>query len=188
MDYIKFKGANKFDLMKELIEFTGSGILVDDILNFIIENEEILQDDEYVEIIKEPSKFPMGIYNTLILNAKYNVNIRKSLLIFIMLLLDSKITKKTGSKALGILSLSGKIIYKISIHEKCILLDTLIGKKRRMEDYHYYEKECIKNNIECPYRIKYKCMRNYSELEKIFNKLISKEIITKKDGFIKIIF
>lgn len=188
MDYIKFEGANKFDLMRELIEFTGSGVLVDDIFNFIIKNKGMLQEDEYVNIIEEPSKFPMGIYNTLILNAKYNVNIRKSLLIFIMLLLDSRITKGVASAVLGISGLSGQSIHKISEQEKCILLETLIGKKRLVDDYKHYKKQCTQKDIKCPYRIEYTCMRSHSESEKILDELISKEIIKRKNGFIQIMF
>ena len=188
MEYLKFENATKFDLMKVFIEFTSSGKLVDDVFNFIVENKSILEDDEYVNIIKEPVNIIPGIYNSVMLNAKYSINIKKSLIVLIMLLLDSKLTKGIASTGLALTGVSGQTIYKITNRERCILLDTLISKKRIVDDYLYFEKECVQNDIECPYRSDYICNRNDFDIKKVLDELMLKQIIVRKNGIIRISF
>lgn len=188
MEYIKFENATKFDLMKVFTEFTSSGKLVDDVFNFIVKNKSILEDDEYVNIIEEPVKIRPGIYNSMMLNAKYSINIKKSLIILIMILLDSKLKNAIASTGSALAGLSGQTIYKITNRERCILLDTLISNKRIVNDYLYFEKECVQNDIECPYRSDYMCNRNEFDIEKVLDELMSKQIIVRKNGIIRISF
>jgi len=83
---------------------------------------------------------------------------------------------------------ASQTIFKIKAQEKCILLDTLISDKRVIDDYLYFEKECVQNDIECPYRNNYLCTRNIVEIDKLVNELMRKEIISRRNGIIKIAF
>ncbi|PRX21694.1 hypothetical protein BX659_13136 [Orenia metallireducens] len=188
MNYIEFNNVTKFDLMKELIELTSSGRHVDKVLDFLSKNPEILEDEEYVNILKNPTRMRPGFYNTIMFDTKYSINIRKSLLILIMLILDSNLTKGVASTALTMTGIASKTIYKITEQERCILLDTLISDKRVIDDYLYFEKECVQNDIECPYRSNYLCNRNIAEIDNLVNELMRKEIINRSNGIIKIAF
>ena len=187
-EYMTLENASIVELMSEMVKYTSSGKLVESVFNFINKHESILEEEEYLEIEKAPMIYKPGVYNTMLLNANYSINIRKSLIIFLMLVLDSKMTKGIASTCLVLTGVSAQTIHKISEYERCILLDTLIGQKWIAEDYLYFNQECVQNDITCPYRKDYQCCRSLDNIEMLLDDLKTKQILNNKNGVIKISF
>lgn len=188
MEFITVCKASKMDLMREFSNVTNSGKLVDDTLEFIKKNEEILDDDEYVKITQELPEVKPGVFNMMILNTKYSINVKKSTIILIMLLLDMKFANGLASAGLTFTGFSSQTIHKITERERCILLDTFIGKKRQPNDYLYFKKECVQNDIECTYRDTGYCNRSIDDIKSLLRELKAKEIIIDKEGSLRLAF
>lgn len=188
MEYITIKDASKIELMRQLSGITNSGKLVDNAFKFITSNKDILDEGEFVIIRQEFPKAIPGIMNYMTLDTKYSINVKRSLVILVMLLLDINFTKGFASTGLGLTGFASQTIHKIAEKERCILLDTLIGNKSSTNDYLYYKKECVQNDIECSFRNDGCCTRGINDIEKLLDELINKEIIVKKEGQLRLTF
>jgi hypothetical protein len=188
MERIKTYKASKMDLMRIVSDITNSGKLVDDTLSFISNNKKILDSDEYITIKDEFPELKPGFMNMMVMETKYSINIKKSLLILVMLILDVKATKGVSSAILSMSGYPSRTIYKIEENERCILLDTLIGERKTANDYLYNENECVQNDIACLYRKNGVCKRTIENIDKTIDILLSKEILIFKNNQYKISF
>ncbi|HBG37095.1 MAG TPA: hypothetical protein DDW88_08535, partial [Treponema sp.] len=61
--------------MRELLEFTNSGLLVDKTFDFILKHEELLEPEESIMIEKKNPKIRYGEFmNYISLDARYSIN------------------------------------------------------------------------------------------------------------------
>ncbi|WP_070001011.1 hypothetical protein [Cellulosilyticum sp. I15G10I2] len=183
MEYICIQNGNKIDVMRELADFTNSGLLVDKTFDFILKHKEILESEESIMLEKKVPKIRCGEFmNYVSLDAKYSINIRKSLIILVMLLLDASLTKGAVTTLAGMAGKISQTFYMIDDKERCLLLDLLINKKSTIDVLMHHETECVQNDIKCPYRDRYICKRGELQVQNLVNELVEKQIIVNKSG------
>ncbi len=185
MDYLRVNDAEKSEVMQQLMEITNKGVLVDKIFNYLQEHNDLLSNDEYVEIKIEYPKFPPGTLGMMIMNKKYSVNIKIATIVIIAFLLDISFSKGLANLSLNLAGFSSQVLQKIKEEEKCLVIDILMGNKKVEKDFDFYNKECVQNDIECPFRDEYICKRTVKIICDQIKNLKSKQIIKIKNGIIK---
>lgn len=76
MDYIEITEATKSELMKKFEGITNSGVLVNEALKFLVKHKDILDSDEYVNIVQQFPNVRPGFFNMMILDTKYSINVK----------------------------------------------------------------------------------------------------------------
>lgn len=185
MEYLKVKNSDKSKVMKQLNEITNSGVLVDKVFDFIQENQEMLNEDEYLKIKKEFPEISPGSIGMMILKNKYSINIKKTTIVILAFFLDMEFFNGIVNLSLNLTEFQSNAIHKIKIEERCLLLDMISTKKRENKDFNYHNKECVQNNIECGFRDNYMCNRSSEVINGQLKDLLSKQIIKKKNGLFK---
>lgn len=189
MEYLKIDKGTKIDVMREMMNYTNSGKLVDSAFEFLINNEHILNDDELIKIKKvAPLMQPGQVMNWFSMDSKYYINVRKSIIVLVLFLLDVSVTRGAASLIAGLLGVTTQTIHKLDEQERCLLLDILSSSKQSLDDFLYYESECVQNDIECKYKDSSTCKRSLIEIEKRLDKLTEFGIVHIKNGIYKLAF
>lgn len=195
--YFHFNGENKIELMRKLIKYTSSGVLVDNTLEFLENNKNLLEEDEYVQIkisninIEQQRKY----FAFLTTDAKYFLNIKKTTILIVLYFLswriDNDIIKTVFDVGETLVGLHANVCRKIKPNERCLLLDILTNKKIRKtssESFINENKECFENDIECPYRNDGICKRSKKDIDELLSNLKKDNIIYFKNNRYKINF
>ena len=123
------------------------------IISYILMNPFVLNDDEYVELGNETcTSNAMGM---LMLDNTCYINLRKTTIILIAMLLDMTLTKGLFGTALTIFGVSTNTVCKIHEYsgEKCIIQETLkqSGKKGDKSILLKYSGRCQYPQSSCKY-------------------------------------
>ncbi len=188
MSNIKLYKASKHEVMRELSQFTSSGSTVDKALKLLQNNKELLCDNEFVSITQEFPPSQPGVMNMMVLQTKYSINVKKSVIALIIFLLDYHVTKGVASFAIGLSGNAAQTIHEISVIQRCILLDILVGNKKEAKDFDYNGNECVQNDICCSFRDDGLCRRDLTIINETISDLLDKDIIIERNGVLKLAF
>jgi len=188
LDNLRVENGEFHEVMKQLNDITNQGVLVRKIFDFIKNNNEVLSEGEY---FKEEITYPpmrAGVMSFMIPGTKYNINIKKTTIVVLAFLLDLSFSRGIASLALGVAGFSTQTLQSIEDKERCLMLDILMKEKKDNNDFNYYERKCIQNDIECPFRYNHNCQRTIQEIEALLTNLEKKEVIAHVSRKYKNIF
>lgn len=112
---------------------------------------------------------------------QYYINLPKSIVVVMALLLDITLTKGIISGVCGMLGIQTQVFYNMDQHkgEVCLLREYLRNKKIVDADRYLYlvGKECINNDLECKYcNRESKCCIQQADIERILIYFIEAKI------------
>jgi len=152
------------------------------VIEFLDKNKKVLKSKEYVEIGYIFPRSKMALFSCVQPTIRYTFKIRKSLLVLVALILGVDFETGLESLYLGLDGKINQIIHSIRDDEKCILHDVILGGRKKIEDFDFFEKECVNSYIKCGFREDGLCRRPLYETNAIVKSLVDRETVFVKRG------
>lgn len=179
MDYISIQGDEN-TIISELSPYVNQGgakLIIQNLPFFI----DFLGDDEIFETKEEKQELENGL-GFMVPKTNYYLNVKKTTLAFIGLLLDIQFENSFTSFALNIFGVTADTIRKLKDMEKCVLL--LIKTNSIVTDNGKYTlngtPKCMNFTLGCTYRQYDKCCLSNDALHDTVQKLLDEKIIKSK--------
>lgn len=147
------------------------------ILDYLIENKDKPDKDYELECFsyRYYSNLPPG--SLALMTSKYNyyINIKKTTVIIIALILDITITKGASSALINMHGISGPCVVKLNERngEKCIVKETVFSKNRigSVDVLQKFKGECCNCDMDCKYNKGDQCGCTKEDVREIYNNL-----------------
>lgn len=179
MDYINIQGDEN-TVIQELSNYMhqgGAKLLVQNFSSFV----DILSDDEVFDMKREKHDSKNGL-GFIVPKTNYYLNVKKTTLAFIGLLLDIKFTYGFSSFVLNFFGITADTIRKLSDTEKCILI--LLKTDCITLDNNGYafldNPKCINFALKCTYCQYNRCCLPREVLNDAVQKLLDEKVIKRK--------
>lgn len=151
------------------------------LLNYLIQNQDLLGDDETIEIEYDTRHRPT--MNLTLFDSSYYINLKVTTIVIIASLLDITLTKGFASAALSLFGVTSTSFAYIeeSNGERCILKETLannprIGTSDILKKYHH---KCCYPTSSCTFRDDEECKCTVNDIINIYEELCKKNIFRK---------
>jgi|GEM_PF-5102047 len=144
-----------------------------------------LDSDEkvYIERVAPPAK--ENLLSLIIYKYKYYINLKSTTLALLALLADSYMAKEVGiggaSIVLAMLGVNFRAFARVpdSSGERCVLIETHRKKEGALNIFDdIIGHECVHNNLNCKYKDNGICTISKLDVEKLFDTLVNKNILT----------
>lgn len=179
MDYINIQGDESI-VISELSKYVNQGgakLIVQNLPFFM----DVLRNDETFEIKEEKQEQENGL-GFMVPKTNYYLNLKKTTLAFIGLLLDIRFENSFAPFALNIFGITADTIRKLKDMEKCVLL--LVKTDSIVMDNGKYTlngtPKCMNFTLGCTYRQYDKCCLSNDALHDTVQKLLDEKIIKSK--------
>lgn len=179
MDYINIQG-DESTIIQELSKYMNQGgakLILQNLSSFM----DVLDNDETFDVKEEKQGQEDGL-GFMIPKTNYYLNVRKTTIAFIGLLLDIQFAKGFASFIFEIFGVTADTIRKLSEIEKCVLLliktDSII-----MDDSEYTligDPNCMNFTLECTYCQYNKCCLSKEVLNDTVQQLLDAKVIKCK--------
>lgn len=151
------------------------------LLNYLLQNQELLDDDETVEIEYDTKNH--HTMNLTLFDGSLYVSLKTVTIVIIASLLDIALTKGFASTALSLFGSSSTAFARIieSNGEKCILKETLTAQQRigTPDILKKYNQQCCYPTSACKFRDDEKCKCTEDDIVSIYDELCKKNVFKK---------
>lgn len=161
------------------------------IFDYLVKNKEKLHlaDDEKITSSFEFPSFSPGTIGFMTPKYNYSINIKKTTIIIVALILDIAFTKGIISTLLNMFGLSGICITKLSEAngEKCIVKETVFSENKtgNADILNAFDGECCNCDMNCNYRRGDRCTCSRDNIIDIYQRLTEVGLFRKEgDSFV----
>lgn len=185
---INFEGNEQ--TLKLLLENYMEEADIDKFVNFISKKNFYNGIDRIVTRSAYSSP-PPGMMGLMIAEKQYNINLTKSALILLSVIIDIKLKVPLVSTGMALAGVNAKTIAKLDERkgEKCIACEVMANGRKMFNKSMFNNKgQCINNNFQlCKYKNSDLCTISNDDIDDVLNNLIKKSVIKKDGDFYKYI-
>lgn len=189
MNDLKVVKKDRAYFIAEIAKVIETGQDAKHIADFLENNKKLLSEDEFITAEIRTQKLPDGYVGLLTPDYQYSINIKRTTIIIVALLLDLKFTSGFASTFMTLTGLSNQSVKKLQKSHKCLVAEISLKKGCRQDELDFENKECVWNNLECDYRKDgIYCGRSKQVIKSNISDLLKSGVIKEIDGKLKICF
>jgi len=181
MDFIHIEGSET-EVIHTLSEFMNEGSVLLLIRSMPLYSTLLDDCETFKRADNQPSENDMGL---IVPKSNYFVNMKKTTIALVGLLLDVRFTMGFSSFVLSHFGIQAEAIRKLSPVEKCVLLHIKASSIRTSEGTCYINSPtlCIQKGFDCEHRsTSINCEITNESLEHVLKALIEKDVISISNG------
>lgn len=172
--------GSKMEILMQLVEkFEITTKVANTIFDYLDNHQDILGDDESFESNKANPCEEENSINLLFSESGYYINVRRTTIAILAVVLDCFLTKGMSSAALALAGVELQAIMKLK-EEKLCLVKEMIHNRNDLHDCDSLSRfglECINNDIPCRYNVNGMCTLKKDQLSTVLVYLSQKGII-----------